>query len=550
MFINFGTTGSVPAYSMPKNEIAPHQPVEGTARTVQTIITALSEWEQNRWSGEKYPGGIPGIEDFLEIDYWDLRAISNTFFYKNMYARGIMDTIVTNVISGGLELEADPKASVLGIDQKQASQWAVETEDWFSLWAKSFNICDVKRLQNFGQLQKQAWLEAIVGGDCLIYWTLDEATNQPQVNIVSGDRVRTPDDKAEAENQSIVDGVHLGENGEHLGYWVAVKKDDEGDEDYVYIPRYSEVSGMEKARLIYGASRRVDSVRGEPLLSIIFQSLNEIDKYRDSTQRRAMLQSIVLAAINRDKDTKRKTKAFGTSASKTGTVTQKPTDSENDTLTPETKGAGAMLPGTVLENLEPGETIQYFNNAGGDPNFAAFEKVIILGACWVLGFPMGVVIRKFDKAFSASTAEIEEANQRIAEIRLDFGPQFCDLFYHQWLYVNTLIGNIKAKKFTESLKNPALWHVKEAWLTSQWPGKIKLSANIDKLFKTYEGMVERKWITNARACRHLTNTRYEDNVRRVAHEEELEDEYFGTQEETEEEDVVTQNDGEVDEVVN
>src|SRR5690606_28715508 len=61
-------------------------------------------------------------------------------------------------------------------------------------------------------------------------------------------------------------------------------------------------SGRRIAWLVYGTDKRRDDVRREPLLAIVLKSLNEIDRYRDSVQRKATINAIFEMVVERENE--------------------------------------------------------------------------------------------------------------------------------------------------------------------------------------------------------------------------------------------------------
>ena len=254
------------------------------------------------FTGEKFPGGLQGaIDDLAGLDYWTLRERSANLFNFNSYAKGIVRRLVTNVINTGLTLEAIPEETILGVPEDSLVDWSENIENRFSLWWHSPDICDVKGYRKFGGLQRSIYREAIIEGDCLVILRQDPNTKLPQLQIINGSRISTPSDLTVAdENQTIVDGVVLDKNGRHLGYWVFNGTDEVVDDTYTYVPAYGRLTGRRNAWMVYGFDKREDGVRGVPLLSVAIQPLHEIDRYRDSAQRKAFINSMIVGFISRE----------------------------------------------------------------------------------------------------------------------------------------------------------------------------------------------------------------------------------------------------------
>jgi capsid protein len=75
--------------------------------------------------------------------------------------------------------------------------------------------------------------------------------------------------------------------GRHVAYWVSQKGHVEA------LARVGREVWAPPSWLVYGTDKRFDHVRGKPILSLVLQSLKEIDRYRDSTQRKALVLSML-----------------------------------------------------------------------------------------------------------------------------------------------------------------------------------------------------------------------------------------------------------------
>ena len=75
------------------------------------------------------------------------------------------------------------------------------------------------------------------------------------------------------------------------------------DGKFARFPRVGARSGRVVASLYRPGKRLMGQVRGMPLIGNVLQSLREIDRYRDSTQRKALVSSFLALAVEKDADT-------------------------------------------------------------------------------------------------------------------------------------------------------------------------------------------------------------------------------------------------------
>ncbi|MHC4868012.1 MAG: phage portal protein [Planctomycetota bacterium] len=447
------------------------------------VTAAVEEYiNPNIWDGQKYAGGLNQVADLLTLDYWELRKRSNELFHKNTYARGIVRRLVTNVITTGLQLECVPEEKIIGLQEDALLDWGEEVENRFYLYNNTPTIIDNKRARDGGALQRQAYMEALVGGDVLIVLRQDPKYKLPVVEIVQGDRVETPMEKF--NDDTIIDGVKVDKSGRHVGFYVT---DETAEKGWRYIAAYGSKTGRLQAKLIYGVDKREDGVRGEPLLAIAIQPISEIDKYRDSAQRKATLNSILVGAIERDPNSKYRTKSIGGAAVKKGTV----------------------------------EVQDVFNNNGVDANFGAFEAAVLTGLAWALEIPPEILFLSFNKNYSASQAAINEFRILLDKERSRFGVEYCDILFQDWFLSMVLIGKIQAPGYLENLGDAFNWDIARAWTMAEWTGAIKPSTDMLKATNAATAQVEQGFNTRERVTRELTNQKFSKVARRLEKENEM-----------------------------
>jgi lambda family phage portal protein len=462
----------------------------------------------NIWDGQKYAGGLNQVADLLTLDYWELRKRSNELFHKNTYARGIIRRFVTNVITTGLQLECVPEERIIGLQEDALLDWGEEVENRFYLYNNTPQIIDHKRARDGGAIQRQVYMEALVGGDVLVVLRQDNKYKLPVVQIVQGDRVETPMEKF--NDDTIIDGVKVDKAGRHVGFYVT---DETADKGWRYISAYGAKTGRLQAKLIYGVDKREDGVRGEPLLSIAIQPISEIDKNRDSAQRKATLNSIMVGAIERDPNSKHRTRSIGGAAVKKGTVEVQDVNGEATRIS-----FGDMMPGANFERLMPGEKITMFNNNGVDANFGAFEAAILTGLAWALEIPPEILFLSFNKNYSASQAAINEFKILLNKERSRFGVEYCDVLFQDWFLSMVLLGKIEAPGYLESLGDPMRWDTARAWTMADWSGAIKPSTDMLKATNAYVTQMDNGLNTHERSCRELSGQKYSKVVRRLEKE--------------------------------
>lgn len=458
--------------------------------------------------GEKFAGGF-GPTELLLTDYWTLRTRSSQLFETNLYARGLIRRLVRNEINTGLHLEATPEEKLLGFDEDALAEWSEDTENRFRIWEKSPRLCDTAERLSFGSLQAVARMEALVAGDVLVVLQQDPITQLPRLQLVNGASVQTPGDAKPGPGIRIVQGVEIDAQGRHLGFYIR-----QADGTSRRIASTGEKTGRRQAWLLYGTDKRHDDVRGKPLLALVLQSLREIDRYRDSTQRKAVINSMLAMFIEKTEDRPGSLPITGGAVRRGSAVAQETSSKERRFRSQE------MIPGLVLEELQHGEVPKAFPTTGTTENFGAFEEAIIQAVAWANEVPPEIMTLAFSSNYSASQAAINEFKMYLNAVRTTFGEAFCQPIYEEWLLSVVLVQRHVADGLLEAWRDPLKYDLYGAWVSADWAGHIKPAVDMSKLVGGYTDMIAAGLITRDRAARELNGTKYSKNVQKLRRENE------------------------------
>lgn len=470
--------------------------------------TGLSPWQNSVYDGGKFLNGF-GATQFQHIDYWTLRARSDQLFNENLYARGIIKRLITNEINTGIWPEACPEAEILGISEDELATWSETVETRFGIWAKMPGICDFKQKSTFAAIERAARMEALISGDVLIVLRSSPKTKLPMIQLVRGSAVQTPlmSDFKIREGHKINQGVELNKSGRVVAHWI---KQPDGTSER--LPAFGEKTGRRISWLLYGTEKRLDEVRGIPMLSLVLQSLKEIDRYRDSAQRKAVVNSIVAMFIKKGTD-KMGTMPVSGGATRKDSVT---TTDSNGTLN--NYQIASQLPGVVYEELQEGEEPVLLGGQGTDVNFGTFEASIMQAVAWANEIPPEILTLAFSNNYSASQAAINEFKIYLTKFWGEFGDDFCTPIYNEWLLSETLLGNVKAEGLLQAWRDKTRYAELGAWLAVEWYGSIKPSTDTAKQVKGSKAALDEGWTTNAREARNTTGTKFSKNVKRLIKE--------------------------------
>jgi len=309
-----------------------------------------------------------------------------------------------------------------------------------------------------------------------------------------------------APGHRIEHGVELDAQGRHVAYWVQQR-----DGSSKRLPAWGEKSGRRLAWLVYVTDKRVDEVRGQPLLGLVLQSIAELDKYRDSTQRKALINSLLAMWIEKTEERpgSRALSMGAMRADATVAKTQSGSDSREFKAT-------QFLPGMIVEELQVGEKIHLTAGNGTDEKYGEFEAAILQGIAWGFEIPPEVLRLSFSSNYSASKAAENNFAVYLFKARTFFAEQFCQPVYVEWLLSEVLAGNIKADKLLDSWRAPDQYVTFGAWTFADWSGNVKPSVDPVKQVTAYNRAIMRGLIDPATAAREFSGQKLSRNLRALA----------------------------------
>lgn len=475
-----------------------------TWRPPAFTLGTLAPWRLSWDDGSKFPGGW-GFTELLLPDYWTLRKRSRQLFEQNHYARGLIRRLVTNEINTGLSLTAMPEEVLLGLEEDALAVWSEGTENRFALWCDNPELCDQVERLTFGEIQALVRTEALVAGDVLVTLRQDPRTGLPRVQLISGEVVQNPSLQTEYGDNKIKYGVEIDAMGRHVAYWIRQE-----DGNAKRLPAWGEKSGRRLAWLVYGTDKRLDDVRGKPLLALVLQSLKEIDRYRDSTQRKALVLSMLAMFI-------KKGSATPSSRSLTNAAVRSGVEMPSGPIPGRERvfRTAEQIPGVVIEELQKDEEPAAFKTDGTVEAFGIFEEAIVQSIAWANEVPPEILTLSFNSNYSASQAAINEFKMYLNKVRTAFGFAFCQPIYVEWLLAQVLSKRIEARGLVEAWRDPLQYDTFASWISADWAGQIKPAVDLTKLVGGYDAMVAGGYIDRERAARELTGTNFRKNVQRL-----------------------------------
>jgi len=363
-------------------------------------------------------------------------------------------------------------SDVIGISEDEATDWDQESETDWGLWGADPLQCDFKKQSTIGKLAEQCRQTALVSGDCLVILRMNKITGLPMVELIDGEKVKTPFGKTKNGNNRIVHGVELDKNDRHVAYHVTSFKD--GKYESKRIPAFGEKSGRKISWLVYGTDKRLDSVRGEPILALVLYMLRELDRAMNAEQRAATINGMLPLFI------KKTEKGSGGAGFGQGAIRK-----DSIVVTDNTGGDSRTvnfqsdLPGKVQE-MAFGEEPVSFNTQRPNVNFKIFEEMIINTFSWALEIPPEIARLLFTNSFAASRQANNEFNVYLQYRSVTFGNEFYQPIYKERLISAVLTNQLVAPGLIEAWRDKWQWRIVGGWTSAVWEGISRPSVDIAK----------------------------------------------------------------------
>ena len=450
-------------------------------KSIENYSLYLGDVISDVWNGDKFPGSFGPTKDYEVVDYWTLRKRSLQLFKDNMYAKGIIRRLLSNEIGTGIVPNASVISSVIWPEKDEvtredlAVQFSDTLTEHFNLYSDSPAVFDYRKALTFGEWQEQVRFETLICGDGIIVSRINQATGLPYWDFINGNYIKTPPDYIARKGNRIEYGVELDKHNRHVAYHVETWKDDH----YVFerIPCYGEKSGRLIAKMIYTGERLLNEVRGEPLLACILYMIKELDRYRDAESRAAVVNAMLAFFVKRPSSV-----GLGSRPSDGLRRFDGAPKIENGDVSgiPKERNIRGMQPGTIFDDLAPGEEIQSFQTNRPNVNYKAFEEAILSGICWALEIPPEIVMLRFQSNYSASRQANNEfiiyLDKRVRKNALSF----CQPVYEEFVIQSVLTGQLDIPGLITAIFDSSLWKKKRAWLNCVWTGLSRPSVDPQK----------------------------------------------------------------------
>lgn len=454
-------------------------------------------------------------EEDIHQNLEDLRPRARDLFMGGSLANGALKTLRTNIIGTGLRLKPAFDADFLHLSEDQAQRLKAQIEREFALWAESKD-CDASGMLNFYELQQLAYLSWIMSGDTFALLPIlprKYATYDLRVRILEADRCSTPLDQAEQQvSGRIRSGVEVDADGMVTAYWFSDHHP--GGRHYVANKwRRVQVRGDQSGRrnvLHLFEPERPEQRRGVPLLAPVIESLKQLERYTHAELMAAVISGMFTVFIE--------TEAEGGGDQFGLAPVGEPANPTGEPLPPG-HDSDLKLGNGAVQFLEPGEKANIANPGRPNEKFDPFVTAILRQIGASLEIPYELLLKHFTASYSASRAALLEAWKMFRMRRSWMSADFCQPIYEEWFVEAVIKGRIDAPGIFD---DPALF---KAYTRAEWHGPSQGQLDPVKEVNAAILRTQHGYSSHQREAAELTGTEYESNIRQLAYERQIREQY-------------------------
>ena len=430
------------------------------ARVRSTMVGAMSggyvgaSRSDRALAGWRTTTGSPDAD--LLGDLQMLRDRSAWLSRNSPIGAGAINTTVTNVVGGGLTLQARIDRELLRMTEEQADAWESHVEREFRLWSA---YCDAQRVLKFGGLQELAFRSSLERGDVfsvLPYIAKPQSPYGLSVQLIEADRVSNPDNKA--DSAECAGGITRDQYGAAKIYHFQNRHPGDvygGGASAKWIPvrAYGEASGRRQVLHLF-KMLRPGQVRGVPFLAPVIKELKQITRYTDAELMAAVVSGMLTVFVTSEQGD-------------TPFAPMSPTEETGAS----TADSDIKLGNGAVVGLAPGEEVTPVDPTRPNAQFDPFVTAIVrqIGLC--LEIPYEVLIKHFTSSYSAARAALLEAWKFFLLRRAWLADSFCQPVYEAWLEEAIANDRIAAPGF---FSDPI---IHQAYCRADWIGPAKGTIN-------------------------------------------------------------------------
>lgn len=453
------------------------------------------------YNGEQFLNGWGLDKDYQVVNTRLLQLRSLQLYRSNSIASNIFSTFLNGVVNKGLRFNSTPNNKVLGLKEDYIKEKRAEIENKWKLF--SSRPITKNKQDNFAEVCKKLFLTTMLSGDCLVIVEVNKQ-GEPVLQLIDG--LYIDSGFQGLANQNIINGIEFDPlTGEHKAFYVTSNL-----VEPIRIPAKTK-RGRVKAFLVKShLTKRVDDIRGLPLLSPVLQMINEAGRSIVSEQRAGYVNSLLALVHTKAENQLNRMNPLSTS----NPAPNQATNVQNASGIDFRYGQS----GIVKANLNPNEKFETFKTDRPNVNMMEFNNRITDNIAQALNAPPEILKKAFNSNYSASRQASKDWYKTTDVIADEFSYSFAYVITSLWLDLAVLSGKIKLDGYLEALINNNK-DITDSWKSCYFTGSSDENIDVFKQAKADELALKYNWLTNEEITRARYGGDWETNAKKRKEEE-------------------------------
>lgn len=470
--------------------------------------------KKKSWA-KRYNARSKSAKSDIEKNRKTLRERSRDLSMNNPIGCAALTTNRTNCIGSGLIPKPKIDYEFLGITKEEAKDLEKKIRKEFAIWAES-TLCDNNDQNNFYELQQIVFMDWLRNGEEFILLKyseeLDYMPYQLRLKLIEADRVCTPGslnaeyygyDEKQKNGNTIMNGIEISKEGKVEAYYVSSTFPGEYSpekKEWVRIAKRGKRTGNPNILHIFNADR-AEQYRGVPFLAPVIEVIKQMDRYTEAEIMAAVVNAYFAVFVT-------------TEDGETPEEFKGEEYEEEDEIESSQEQEIEIGSGTVhyLKTGEGVETVTANHPASG---FDVFINSLLKQVGAALDCAPEVLLKSFNKSFSASKGAMNESWKAFRMRRTWFINDFCQEVYNMWFAEAVSKGRINAPGFFNNIL------IRKAYTNCTWNGPTQGQLEPGKEVAAAAQRVKEGFSTREDECAALNGSDYEDNIRTLENENKL-----------------------------
>ena len=431
-------------------------------------------------------------------------------------------TQTTGVINAGLKIFPAVNGEILGMSAEDARNWNRKTKAEFELWASDLS-CDFYGRNNFYELQRIAYINELVDGDCFCLFRRRLPKNDVpyslKLQLIEAGRVSNPlngggviggvnafvEMEGVKKNSRIINGVEVDKDGIIQAIWISNRIWNEPfnaktELKWQRVKFFGENSGCRNI-LHLCFDTRIEQFRGEPYLAPVIETLKNVSRFADAELTAAIINSFF--------------SIFFVQPNENFDLYQIAGQEKPDITAPCLDVTDYKLGSGTLSALPRGVDVKSIDSSNAQSTFESFTNQFVQQIGAALGVPSEVLQKSFKASYSAAKAALLQAADEFRQRRESFVNDFCQPIYEMFLSEAVATGRIDAPGFFD---DPV---IRRQWCKSNWHNETSHLLDPVKEIQAAVLKINSGLSTYSKEAAEICGTDYEENIRQLSLEKNL-----------------------------